>query len=217
MWLCAHNEVFHSIQGEGLYMGIPMLFVRTNRCNLRCTWCDSKYTFTGGREVPLEELLGGEVERSREQWVCFTGGGEPLLQREALEFTKRVVSMGKKVLLETSGSLPIKEFTFSPMVSIDMDIKTPSSGGEEKHFLKENLDYIRDNDYVKFVIASRGGDYDYSVGFIRSMQRSVNVVFQPAWGTDMRWLAEAVVRDALPVRLLPQFHKFIWGEARGGV
>ena len=88
------TEIFHSIQGEGLLMGIPMIFIRTNRCNLRCKWCDSTYTFTGGKEIPLQELVD-TASGAGEEWICLTGG-EPLLQREAPEFVRAVTRAGKK-------------------------------------------------------------------------------------------------------------------------
>ncbi|MEM0156398.1 MAG: radical SAM protein [Thermoplasmataceae archaeon] len=205
------TEIFHSIQGEGIYMGLPMLFVRTNRCNLRCRWCDSKYTFTGGEEVDLNDILK-TVRDSREEWVCFTGG-EPLLQPEALEFVRSCIDIGKKVLIETSGSLNIKPYVFSDSVCIDMDVKTPSSG-EEKSLLKSNIDLIRKMDYLKFVISDEA-DYEFSREFVGGLDEEKNVVFQPAWGSDARMLAEAVIRDGLNVRVMPQFHKMVWGDRRG--
>lgn len=205
------TEIFHSIQGEGIYMGIPMLFVRTNRCNLRCKWCDSTYTFTGGYEMSLQDLLD-TVRQAREKWVCFTGG-EPLIQSEAEDFVHSVAEMGRSVLIETSGSIDISRYVFTPSVSIDMDVKTPSSG-EEKSFRPKNLEFIRSNDYLKFVIADIA-DYEFSRNFLVNMERDINVVFQPAWGADAKFLVESVISDGLNVRVLPQFHKYVWGEIHG--
>jgi 7-carboxy-7-deazaguanine synthase len=205
------TEIFHSIQGEGLYMGIPMLFIRTNRCNLRCKWCDSTYTFTGGEEIPLQELVRTASE-SWEEWVCLTGG-EPLLQREAPEFVKTVTARGKKVLIETSGSLPVDEYTKIENAVIDMDVKTPSSG-EEKSLRLSNPEHLRKPDYVKFVIADEN-DYAFATDFMSKHNLRCEAVFQPAWGTDIRWLAESVLKQGLSVRVLPQLHKLIWGERRG--
>lgn len=205
------TEIFHSIQGEGTLIGVPMLFIRTNRCNLRCRWCDSEYTFAGGREYSLEQLY--EIAKSSsEEWVCFTGG-EPLIQAEAVEFVKGLVSIGKKVLIETSGSRPINDFIFSDSVIIDMDIKTPSSG-EEKSLFIDNLNFLRESDYVKFVI-SDDEDYAYALNFLENHRSSLNVVFQPAWGNDLKELADKVLKDKLNVRVLPQLHKMIWGQIRG--
>ncbi|MEM0157474.1 MAG: radical SAM protein [Thermoplasmataceae archaeon] len=205
------TEIFHSIQGEGPYMGIPMMFIRTNRCNLRCRWCDSTYTFTDGKEVPLQELVE-TASGCMEEWVCLTGG-EPLLQREALDFVRSVTMAGKSVLIETSGSLPVDEYTKLENVVIDMDVKTPSSG-EEKSLRLSNLDCLRKTDYIKFVIADEK-DYAFASNFILHNDLRCEAVFQPAWGTEIKWIAESVLKDHLRVRVLPQLHKLIWGERRG--
>ena len=205
------TEIFHSIQGEGTLMGLPMLFVRTNRCNLRCRWCDSVYTFAGGEEYPMEKIRE-IVKDSPEEWVCFTGG-EPLIQSDALDFVRMVLDSGRKVLIETSGSRPIKDFTFSDNVVIDMDIKTPSSG-EEKSLLIENLKFLRPVDYVKFVI-SDDNDYRYAVDFLSRHGKELTAIFQPAWGKDLKELVEKSLKDKLNVRVLPQLHKILWGEIPG--
>ncbi len=207
------TEIFHSIQGEGPLMGLPMLFVRTNRCNLRCKWCDSKYTFEGGYEEDLEKIMG-EVEKSNEKWICLTGG-EPLLQRDSLDFVKRVDALGKSVLIETSGSLDLKEYTNATNCVIDMDVKTPSSG-EQDSILMENLKFLRPTDYIKFVISDET-DYNYMKEFIGRNRESIvcGVVIQPAWGTDLKWLTEKALSDKLELRVLPQLHKLIWGEMQG--
>ena len=192
-------------------MGLPMLFIRTNRCNLRCKWCDSTYTFSGGTDITLDELMR-TVEASSEKWICLTGG-EPLLQRESPELVNRITGSGRSVLLETSGSLPIDAYVHSKSIMIDMDVKTPSSG-EEKSLHRQNLKLLRKNDYLKFVLADKI-DYEYARRFISENEFSCEVVFQPAWGTDMRWIADSVLNDRLDVRILPQLHKLIWGEIRG--
>lgn len=207
------TEIFRSIQGEGTLIGTPMVFVRTNRCNLRCRWCDSTYTFEGGYEAPLSDLVA-EVLKYREEWVCFTGG-EPLLQRDAVDFVKELVSGGKKVLIETGGSLPVDAFDGMDGVVIDMDIKTPSSG-EEKSLKLSNLDHLEHDDYVKFVI-SGPEDLDYAFDFLgrNSGRMRCQIIMQPAWGTDLKWLTEQVLASGLDVRVLPQLHKLIWGEIPG--
>lgn len=205
------TETFTSIQGEGRYIGIPMMFIRTNRCNLRCTWCDSTYTFQGGEEIPLKDLIE-TVRNYPNQWVCFTGG-EPLLQREALEFVDALGSMGKKILLETGGSLPIMKMAERDWVFIDMDVKTPSSG-EQNTLHMENLKFLREQDYIKFVIKD-GTDLQYAFDFLDRYRPSVETLFQPAWGTSVTWLAEEVLRSNRNIRVLLQLHKIIWGERRG--
>lgn len=205
------TEIFSSIQGEGRYIGLPMIFVRTNRCNLRCKWCDSTYTFQGGTEIPLQEIVG-RVQQYPHPWVCFTGG-EPLLQREALEFVDAVGKAGKKVLLETGGSLSIRDMSQRDWVFIDMDVKTPSSG-EELSFRPENLKFLRDQDYIKFVIKDEK-DLRYSLEFLDKHNPDTEVLFQPAWGSPVTWLVEETLKTGRNIRVLPQFHKIVWGERRG--
>lgn len=207
------TEIFHSIQGEGTLIGVPMTFVRTNRCNLRCKWCDSTYTFTGGYEQTVDDILKNP-EELREEWVCLTGG-EPLLQPDHLEFIDKAGNLGKKVLVETSGSLSVREVVNRENTIIDMDVKTPSSG-EEKSIHLQNLQFLRSSDYIKFVIKD-DADYDYSLNFIQEHAGEIacEMVFQPAWGTDLKWLTEKVLSDRLKVRVLPQLHKILWGEIPG--
>lgn len=207
------TEVFHSIQGEGPLIGLPMLFVRTNRCNLRCRWCDSTYTFEGGYEEGLGKVMD-IVKSSKEKWICLTGG-EPLLQREALDFVAGSGKLGKKVLIETGGSLDISNFSKQENTVIDMDVKTPSSG-EEASIRLENLNHLRPSDYIKFVISDEG-DYSYFRRFIEKYRDSIKcgIVVQPAWGRELKWLTEKVLDDGLGVRVLPQMHKLIWGERKG--
>lgn len=205
------TETFESIQGEGPMIGMPMMFVRTNRCNLRCTWCDSTYTFSGGHEYPVEYLLS-KVSDSSRNWVCFTGG-EPLIQRDAITFIQGVVDSGKKVLLETGGSISIGEVVRIENTVIDMDIKTPSSG-EEKSLLMENIELLRPTDYIKFVIAD-DRDFDYALAFLSTINRDIQAVMQPAWGSSLKDLTEKAMKLELNVRILPQLHKIIWGEIPG--
>lgn len=205
------TETFHSIQGEGLLTGYPMFFVRTNKCNLRCDWCDSKYTFENGTETAIENLIN-QCSEAWEKWICFTGG-EPLIQREALQFVKVLTTIGKNVLIETGGSIPIKEYAGVAGTVIDMDVKTPSSK-EQNSTLPENLNYLRDIDYLKFVIMNRD-DYNYAVSFLKKYGFNGNVVFQPAYGIDFSWIPVRMLEDHLNARFMVQLHKLIWGESRG--
>lgn len=205
------TEKFHSIQGEGPLTGVPMYFVRTNRCNLRCSWCDSAYTFTGGHDEPLEGLIA-EAANVWEDWICLTGG-EPLLQADAPRFVKSVTDSGKHVLIETGGSLSVQPYIGIPHTAIDMDVKTPSSG-EADSLRRENIDLLRESDYLKFVIKDVT-DYNYSRNFVISLKSVITTIFQPCFGIDARWIVEAVIRDRLPVRVMGQYHKAIWGEIPG--
>ncbi len=205
------TEIFHSIQGEGTLMGIPMLFVRTNTCNLRCAWCDTEYSFYNGKEIDLTDL-SEIVSNSNEKWVCFTGG-EPLVQREALEFVNICLDAGKSVLIETNGTVPVDRYTFSDHIVIDMDVKPPSAG-VKKPFLYKNLNFLRDQDYIKIVIAD-DGDLAFAIDFARKADSRLNIIMQPAWGTDIKMIADSIVGTGLNLRVLPQLHKIIYGDKKG--
>lgn len=207
------TEIFHSIQGEGPLIGIPMIFVRTNRCNLRCKWCDSTYTFEGGYEEGIDSILQ-KVQDSFERWICLTGG-EPLLQRDSIEFVRKTSDFGKMVLVETGGSLNVEDFCMLENTVIDMDVKTPSSG-EDGSLRIENLKFLRPSDYIKFVISDES-DYEYFTKFVEKNMELIKcgIVVQPAWGTDLKWLTERILNDRRDVRVLPQLHKILWGERRG--
>ncbi|MCL4345765.1 MAG: radical SAM protein [Candidatus Thermoplasmatota archaeon] len=205
------TEIFHSIQGEGPFTGIPMIFIRTSLCNLRCKWCDTTYSFEGGTEMEVDVLIK-IVEDSWEEWVCLTGG-EPLLQKEAPDLVRRITSAGKRVLIETGGSLSIEPYTMIEKTVIDMDVKTPSSG-EEKRLRTENLNLLRKEDYAKFVI-SDDTDFAYLENFYAKYGKLVNIVVQPSYGTPEAWIAERIIEKKMLVRFMLQEHKYIWGQKRG--
>lgn len=205
------TEIFHSIQGEGPLTGVPMLFIRTNRCNLRCKWCDTTYSFEGGKEYTFSDLVD-IAEKSWEKWVCLTGG-EPLLQRDSPEFVKEINNLGKNVLIETGGSLDISEYIKYEKCVIDMDIKTPSSG-ETNKMRMENLNILRSQDYVKLVILD-DIDFHFLQDFYEKWGNRVNIVVQPAWGIKNEWLVNKIIEKGMNVRFMLQEHKYIWGERRG--
>ncbi len=161
--------------------------------------------------MTLDEIME-KIYASHEEWICLTGG-EPLLQRESVELIERAGSAGRKVLLETGGSLSLKDYTELDNLTIDMDVKTPSSG-EQASLYRNNFDYLRRGDYIKFVVADHV-DLTYALNFIRNGKMKFGVVLQPAWGTDLKWLTEKVLESHLNVRVLPQLHKLIWGEIPG--
>ena len=205
------NEMFLSIQGEGIYIGKPMFFIRLTGCNLRCAWCDTQYAFYDGKEMSKEEI----IERVREEdveWVCITGG-EPLLQEEVYGLIDSLLSLGYKVLVETNGSVPVDKLPTEDSLVISLDIKTPSSK-MEKAMVFENLDYLGPKDYVKFVIADEK-DFQYAKGIIEKYGIDREIVFQPVWGASLEWLTKRVLEEGLNVRVLPQLHKIIWGDRRG--
>ena len=224
------TEIYRSIQGESSYAGLPCVFVRLTACNLRCTWCDSEYTFTGGKAMAPEQVEA-EVQRlAPEGGLVEITGGEPMLQeKELLPFMQRLLDLGYKVLLETSGERTLAGVPAS-VVKI-MDVKCPGSG-EGASFRTDNLDALMPRDEVKFVIADRH-DYDFARDFVRQnglTGRVGNVIFSPAFrkdaaGTrdashcmvDPRQLAEWILADKLDVRLGLQIHKFIWQPETRGV
>jgi 7-carboxy-7-deazaguanine synthase len=204
-------EVFHSIQGEGLLTGTRTTFVRTARCNLRCRWCDTTYSFGPGRERSIRSLLG-EVARNRTGHVCLTGG-EPLLQKESLELVRQLSARGLTTVIETGGSLDVGPYVGLPGVHLSVDVKCPSSGMQGRN-LWSNLAKLTVQDTVKFVIGDRK-DYLYARRVVRRYRGPAAVVFQPVWGTNAGRLADWVLADRLDVRVLLQEHKVLWGEVPG--
>ena len=206
------TEIFYSIQGESSHAGRPCAFVRLTGCNLRCRWCDSEYTFTGGEKMSIDEILG-KIKRYGTNLDEVTGG-EPLAQAESLNLIERLCDEGFEVLIETSGSIDIAPV--DRRATIILDIKCPGSGEVEKNRW-ENLQHLKPNDEIKFVIADRA-DYDWARRVIE--QRNLNrwtVLLSPVWGEmDLQSLAEWMLADGVPARLQTQLHKHIWGaEARG--
>jgi len=204
-------EVFHSIQGEGPLTGVRTTFVRTARCNLRCRWCDTTYSFGPGRERSIDSLLR-EVARHRTRHVCLTGG-EPLLQRESAELVRRLSQRGVTTVIETGGSLDVTPFLGIPDVVLSVDVKCPSSGMQGRNRWA-NLPRLRPSDVVKFVVGDRA-DYRYAKRVLTAHPTPAQVVVQPVWGTDARALAEWVLHDRLDARVMLQEHKFLWGNAPG--
>ncbi len=204
-------EVFHSIQGEGLLTGVRTTFVRTARCNLRCRWCDTTYSFGPGRERTVASLLA-EVRRNRTRYVCLTGG-EPLLQREARELVGRLSAGGLTTVIETGGSLDVGPYVGLPGVHLSVDVKCPSSK-MERHNLWSNLAKLTGEDTIKFVIGDRR-DYLYARRVVRGYPGPASLVFQPVWGTGGGRLADWVLQDRLDVRVMLQEHKVLWGDVPG--
>ena len=204
-------EIFHSIQGEGPWTGVRTTFVRTARCNLRCTWCDTKYSFGPGRERSIDSLVR-EVERNRTRHVCLTGG-EPLLQRESPALVKALSRRGIHTVIETGGSLDVTPYLAIPNVVLSVDVKCPSSRMEVRNRW-QNLPLLREGDVLKFVIADRR-DYLYAKKVLRTYSGPATVVFQPVWGTDAGKLADWVLADRLDVRVMVQEHKVLWGDVPG--
>lgn len=208
------HEIYVSIQGESTHAGRPCAFVRLSACDLRCAWCDTAYAFTGGTKMSIDEVVAA-VEQLRCPLVELTGG-EPLLQAEAIPLMARLVALGHEVLIETGGHLPIHRLP-AEVVAI-VDVKCPGSGESAKmHW--PNLDALRPQDEVKFVIADRA-DYEYARGIVRERDlasRVEAVQFSPVFGAlPAADLARWILEDHLPVRLQLQQHKYVWApDARG--
>lgn len=196
------NEMFMTLQGEGATSGFPTFFVRTGRCNLKCAWCDTKF------EEPVTDLtvahIIGEIGRMKAKYVCITGG-EPLLDPDFRSLEDNLLKAGRVVIIETNGSLSVKDCKGI----ISMDIKPPSSGMADS-FLVENLDYLKDTDQIKFVIAD-SVDYEYAKRMLKKVKKG-EVVFMPVWEKDLtvaKRIAEWIIKDRLTVRLSLQIHKIL--------
>jgi 7-carboxy-7-deazaguanine synthase len=223
------TEIYRSIQGESSFTGQPCIFVRLTGCNLRCDWCDSEYTFEGGKRMSLDEVEAQVGALAPVKLVEITGG-EPMLQeKEVLELMRRLLASGHSILLETSGERPLARVP-KEVVKI-VDVKCPHSG-EGDTFLIENLSALTPRDEVKFVLSDRA-DYEFARDFTRTHNlpsRVASVIFSPAFRKDAagardashclldpRLLADWILADGLDVRLGMQVHKFIWEPQVKGV
>jgi 7-carboxy-7-deazaguanine synthase len=221
------SEIYLSVQGESSYVGLPCIFVRLTGCDLRCTYCDSAFAFTGGERMPLEEIT--EKVNALDCKLIEVTGGEPLLQKSVLPLMKRFCDDGKTVLLETNGAHDISKVD-SRVVRI-VDFKCPSSGEESRNLIS-NLDHLRLQDEIKFVVGSRE-DFEWARDEVRrsSLSKKVKtILFSPAFktmaapgqtkgheGLDSKLLVQWILEEKLPVRFQLQAHKFIWEPAAKGV
>jgi 7-carboxy-7-deazaguanine synthase len=205
------NEIFTSIQGEGILIGIPTTFVRVTGCNLRCSWCDTKYAYEEGEEMSSEEVIT-KVKGYSQNHVCVTGG-EPLLQIDVISLIQNLVDEGYEVCLETNGSKSIEDIPCLGAMVISLDIKCPSSG-MQKEMDFSNLELLSLNDQLKFIIADLK-DYEYAKETIAKYKPICSLIMTPVGGRKLKDLAEWVLKDGLNVRVLPQLHKLIWGEKKG--
>ncbi len=209
------TEIYHSIQGESTWVGLPCIFVRLARCNLRCTWCDTTYSFRGGTATSIDEIL--TQCREYDCSLVEITGGEPLAQPECIDLAEFLIEEGYTVLIETSGSLPIAPLPGS-VIKI-MDLKCPGSGECAKNDYS-NIEILSDRDEVKFVIADRG-DYDWArdqTDKYELIDRCKAVLFAPAFGLiEPKAIADWITEDSLEVRLQLQMHKYVWLPDQKGV
>jgi 7-carboxy-7-deazaguanine synthase len=209
------TEIFHSIQGESTYAGRRCYFVRLTGCNLRCTWCDSEYTFSGGEWMTFDEIFAKLATFPDCDLVEVTGG-EPMLQAPVNDFMQQLLDRGYEVLLETGGSLDLSPVPLE--VRRIVDIKPPTSGEVTKN-MWANLDVMQPWDEIKAVIANRV-DYEWARQQVldRKLAERFTVLFSPAFGdVELLDLATWLLEDALPVRMQVQMHKLIWDPAARGV
>ncbi|RPI73733.1 MAG: radical SAM protein, partial [Ignavibacteriales bacterium] len=202
------------IQGESSKAGLPCIFIRLTYCNLRCTYCDTEYAFFEGKDYTITQILN-EIKKYNCKLVEITGG-EPLVQEESIPLMKILCDEGFEVMLETAGSLPIKNVDLRVMII--MDLKCPSSGMLKKN-LYENIDYIKPSDEIKFVIGNRE-DYDWGKEIIHkyNLADKCAVLFSIVFNElEPVTLVEWILEDNLNVRFQLQMHKFIWNPAAKGV
>jgi 7-carboxy-7-deazaguanine synthase len=224
------TEIFRSIQGESTYAGLPCVFVRLTGCNLRCSWCDSEYTFTGGGKMSQQQIVAEVEHLSPNGGLVEITGGEPMLQeRELLSLMKQLLETGYCLLLETSGERPLTRVPAEVIKIVDVKCPDSEEGGS---FNLENLQTLNSHDEVKFVLASRA-DYEFALHFTHehNLSKRVNaILFSPAFRKDAtgsrdashclldpRRLAEWMLADKVAARLSLQMHKFIWDPALKGV
>ena len=218
------TEIFHSVQGESTWAGLPCTFVRLTGCPLRCVWCDTAYAFHGGERLSLDSIVDNvlSIRESHGTDLVEVTGGEPLAHANAFPLIERLLGEGLTVLVETSGAVDVAPV--DPRAHRVMDLKCPGSGESHRN-LWSNLDHLDAGDEVKFVIKDRA-DWDWAARTIveRELDRRVRLgtlkalLISPVWeGTDLEELALWLLESGLPVRLQLQLHKLVWGGVRKGV
>lgn len=214
------TEIFHSIQGESTWAGLPCTFVRLTGCPLRCVWCDTEYSFHGGEKLSIQGIVQ-QVHDIGCPLVEITGG-EPLIHSNAFRLATELLDRGYTVLVETSGAISVEPL--DPRAHKIMDLKCPGSGEESKN-LWSNLNHLTHRDEVKFVLKDRT-DYDWACRVIRERGLHHRVgdgtltalLFSPVWGElELPELAQWMLKEGLPVRIQLQLHKLIWDPNARGV
>ncbi|MCX4186336.1 7-carboxy-7-deazaguanine synthase QueE [Methylophaga sp. OBS4] len=209
---CRITEIFYSLQGESRTVGLPTVFVRLTGCPLRCGYCDTEYAFHGGQKMEISDIVE-QVAAYHPRYVTVTGG-EPLAQQSCHSLLTALCDLGVEVSLETSGAIDISQV--DRRVIKVMDLKTPASGEESKNRYS-NIELLRQQDQLKFVICDRR-DYDWACDKLREHQLAdrCEILFSPVHGTlKPSDLADWIVADNLPVRMQIQLHKYLWGEQQG--
>lgn len=208
------TEIFHSLQGESTLAGERFSFIRLTGCPLRCTYCDTTYSYSGGQWKTISEIVD-EVAAHSTKWVCVTGG-EPLAHPNTLPLVKALVDAGKQVTIETDGEEDVAPYI--GLARIIMDIKTPGSG-EDAKICFENLRHLLPSDEIKFVLCDRA-DYQWAQEVCRKYDLTSRhtVLYSPSHGSlELKNLAEWMIEDRSNARLQTQLHKYIWGAQTRGV
>ncbi|OPY18893.1 MAG: 7-carboxy-7-deazaguanine synthase [Syntrophus sp. PtaB.Bin075] len=210
------NEIFYSIQGESSFIGIPCVFVRLTGCNLRCSYCDTRYAYEEGTLWDIPDILD-RISSYHCPLVEITGG-EPLLQEETPLLIRDLLNRGYQVLLETNGSRPIR--TIDERCVRIVDIKCPSSGESRSNDYR-NLDDLTGQDEIKFVLGERK-DYEFAKEILISRNLANRIshppIFSPVTNSlDPKKLVRWILEDHLPVRFQLQLHKILWGNDVRGV
>ncbi len=216
------NEIFSSIQGEGIHSGLPTIFIRLAGCNLDCKWCDTKYSlkFSDGEEMEISTIIQ-KVKGSGITNICLTGG-EPLFQKGSIDLVRGLLRLGSRIDIETNGSLDISEFVnLGSDVMISLDVKPPSSG-EMNKFLGANLNFLRSTDQIKFIIADNV-DMEFAFKFIEENSLRSNIILTPVDNCGGDKIVEKLIdmkrsKDLPPsIRVMIQTHKVIWDPKERGV
>jgi 7-carboxy-7-deazaguanine synthase len=206
------SEIFHSIQGESTFVGLPTVFIRLTGCPLRCSWCDTEYAFAGGKWMQFDEILN-QVKHFNTPYVCVTGG-EPLAQKRCIQLLDQLIDNGYNVSLETSGALSIANVN-DKVVTV-MDLKAPGSG-EEQQNMYQNINYLDAKDQIKFVIKNRT-DYHWTQEIIKryNLIDKCEVLLSPVAGEiNPADLCQWILDDKMLVRFQLQLHKILWNDAQG--
>lgn len=210
------TEIFLSIQGESSHAGRPCAFVRLTGCPMRCVWCDSEYTFTGGEKISFEEIFE-RLKIFNCNLVEITGG-DPLAQKNVYPFITELLDKGYEVLIETGGFFSTEKI--DDRAKIILDVKCPASGESERNHWA-NLERLKpEKDEVKFVIADLN-DWEFARRIIEKYDlesRTKEILISPVFGIEnLQEIAETVSKSNLKVRLNLQLHKYIWGADVHGV
>lgn len=209
------NEIFRSIQGESTYAGLSCIFVRLTGCNLRCSYCDTKYAYKKGTKMTINQVFN-KIKKLyvRGDIIEFTGG-EPMLQKEEIsDLTCKLLSKLPiiNILIETNGSILLPQGNWLTYI---MDWKLPSSGMNDK-MEYANLVSLAKEDELKFVIQT-DKDYDEMKRVLKKYTPKCKILVSTVWGIDKKKYVEKILKDKLNVRFQVQLHKLIWNPKKRGV